>query len=132
MDESTIEKVGELMNDHIESIVKRLVQTGASQYAPKSAFEELISFGELIDRLSIVNIKLYLLKDEVEKRKNDKDEETAKFLAWQAVEDIRLVMERARLKRAIDEKMLGIVGRVVAGQTTGGFNPETKKYGGTG
>jgi hypothetical protein len=38
-------------------------------------------------------------------------------------------MERARLKRCIDEKLITIINRVNNGNITGGFNPEVKKYG---
>ncbi len=89
-----------------------------------NSFEELISMGELVDRLSIVNFKLYKLKDEVMDRQDDE-----KFKAWASVEDVKLVMERARLKRCIDEKLITIINRVNNGNITGGFNPEVKKYG---
>lgn len=88
-------------------------------------FEELVSMGELVDRLSIVNFKLFKLKDDV--MSNRKDDET--FRAWASVEDVKLVMERARLKRCIDEKLLTIIKKVKTGDETGGFNPEVKKYG---
>jgi NACalpha-BTF3-like transcription factor len=87
-------------------------------------FEELISMGELVDRLSIVNFKLYKLKDEVMDRQDDE-----KFKSWASVEDVKLVMERARLKRCIDEKLITTINRVNSGNTSGGFNPEVKKYG---
>lgn len=87
-------------------------------------FEELISMGELVDRLSIVNFKLYKLKDEVMDRQDDE-----KFKSWASVEDVKLVMERARLKRCIDEKLIKIINRVNSGNVSGGFNPEVKKYG---
>lgn len=89
-----------------------------------NAFEELISMGELVDRLSIVNFKLYKLKDEVMDRQDDE-----KFKSWASVEDVKLVMERARLKRCIDEKLITIINRVNSGNASGGFNPEVKKYG---
>ena len=74
--------------------------------------------GELIDRLSIVNFKLYTLKNEVMKRRDDE-----KFRAWASVEDVRLVEERARLKKCIDEKLAEYVCNKAC------FNPETKSYG---
>ena len=86
-------------------------------------FEELISMGELVDRLSIVNFKLYKLKDEVMLREDDEN-----FRSWASVEDVKLVMERARLKRCIDHKLLSIISRVNSGDDSGGFNPEVKKY----
>lgn len=87
-------------------------------------FEELISLGELVDRLSIVNFKLYKLKDEVMDRPNDNE-----FKSWASVEDVKLVRERARLKRCIDYKVLSMIHKVTSGNEDGGFNPEVKKYG---
>ena len=87
-------------------------------------FEELLSLGELVDRLSIVNFKLYKLKDEVMNRPDDNE-----FKSWASVEDVKLVRERARLKRCIDEKLLSMINRVKNGDDSGGFNPEVKKYG---
>lgn len=87
-------------------------------------FEEILSLGELIDRLSIVNFKLYKLKDEVMNRTNDES-----FKSWASVEDVKLVKERAKLKRCIDTKLIYTLNRVINGDTSGGFNPEVKKYG---
>lgn len=63
-----------------------------------SAYKKLIGFGELVDRLTIVNIKLYNLKNEVMRRQSDE-----KFLASAAIKDIALVEERSRLKKCIDQ-----------------------------
>jgi hypothetical protein len=90
----------------------------------ENSFEELISMGELVDRLSIINFKLYKLKDEVMDRQNDES-----FKSWASVEDVKLVMERSRLKRCIDEKIISTIHRVFNGNINGGFNPEVKKYG---
>jgi hypothetical protein len=80
-------------------------------------FEELISFGELVDRLSIVNYKLYDLKNEVIRRPGDQA-----FLAAAAIKDVALVEERARLKRCIDAKLISMI-------KNPNFNPEVKSYG---
>ena len=45
-----------------------------------------------------------------------------KFRSWASVEDVRLVMERNRLKMCIDEKVIGYI----SNKST--FNPETKLY----
>lgn len=87
-------------------------------------FENLISLGELIDRLSIVNFKLYNLKDEVMSETCSEE-----FKAEASVKDVYLVRERARLKKCIDEKVLYMMSRILKGDTMGGFNPEVKKYG---
>jgi hypothetical protein len=42
---------------------------------------------------------------------------------------VKLVRERARLKRCIDTKLLSIIHKVNSGEQDGGFNPEVKKYG---
>tara|TARA_Y100001951_G_C11140087_1_gene183143 strand:- start:135 stop:488 length:354 start_codon:yes stop_codon:yes gene_type:complete len=86
-------------------------------------FEGLISMGELVDRLTIVNIKLYNLKNEV------MDSKDQTFRSWAAEQDVYLVEERARLKKCIDEKLKAEIKRFVeTGES--GYNPEVKKYGG--
>jgi len=84
---------------------------------------ELVSMGELVDRLSIVNIKLFNLKDKV---MNTSDES---FRAWASVEDVKLVMERSRLKRAIDQKLIYTINIIKNGDSSGNFVPEVKRYG---
>lgn len=116
-----MEKLSELIDLTILESIKKYDNT---YNLGKNSFEELISMGELVDRLSIVNFKLYKLKDEVMDRQDDE-----KFKAWASVEDVKLVMERARLKRCIDEKLITIINRVNSGNASGGFNPEVKKYG---
>jgi len=115
------------ISDDIDNIIKNAVATYDGSYVCGNPFETLLSFGELVDRLSIVNFKLYKLKDEVIDRPEDE-----KFRAWASVEDVKLVEERARLKRCIDEKLLAIIKKFRYGDETGGFNPEVKKYGGKG
>ena len=112
------------MSEEIEKIIKLSIENFDDNFELNgSAFEELISMGELIDRLSIVNFKLFRLKDEV---MNNDDKE---FKAWASVEDVKLVKERARLKKCIDLKLLNMISRVIQGDETGGFVPEVKKYG---
>jgi hypothetical protein len=112
------------LSDSVDEAIQRAVAAYDGSVTLGNPFEELLSMGELVDRLSIVNFKLYTLKDQVMQRSNDLD-----FKAWASVEDVKLVKERARLKRCIDEKLLTIAARVVGGDVTGGFNPEVKKYG---
>jgi hypothetical protein len=112
------------MKNKINEIIVKAIENYDGSYQLDNSFEELISFGEIVDRLSIVNFKLFVLKDEVMKRPDDK-----KFKAWASVEDVKLVKERSRLKKCIDEKLLAIIKRVITGDETGGFNPEVKKYG---
>ena len=51
------------------------------------------------------------------------------FKAWASVEDVKLVKERARLKRCIDEKMVAMIAKYQNGDKNAGFNSEVKKYG---
>ena len=74
--------------------------------------------------MSIVNFKLFKLKDEVMDCQNDE-----KFKAWASVEDVKLVIERSRLKKCIDQKLISIIKKIKNNDTSGGFNPEVKKYG---
>ena len=112
------------ISDNIDNIIKNAIANYDGSYTCGNPFETLLSFGELVDRLSIINFKLYKLKDEVMIRKNDTE-----FRAWASVEDVRLVEERARLKRCIDEKLLSIIKKIRYGDDNGGFNPEVKNYG---
>ncbi len=114
-------KISDLIDEQIITSIKKYDN---SYKLDNNSFEELISMGELIDRLSIINFKLYRLKDEVMNRQEDND-----FKSWASVEDVKLVIERARLKKCIDEKLIKIINRVNTGEITGGFNPEVKKYG---
>ena len=112
------------ISDSIDDHIKQAITLYDNSYELTNPFEELLSFGELVDRLSIVNFKLYKLKDEVMIRPSDE-----RFGVWAAVEDVKLVRERARLKKCIDEKLISTIARINSGDSSGGFNPEVKKYG---
>ena len=114
------------ISENIDNIIEAAVKKYDGSYELGNPFEELISFGELVDRLSIVNFKLYKLKDEVMIRTSDD-----RFKSWASVEDVKLVRERARLKKCIDEKLICVIKKLNSGDSTGGFNPEVKKYGNT-
>lgn len=109
----------------IDLVIEQAIENHDDSYDLGNPFEELISMGELVDRLSIINFKLYRLKDKV----MDTPDNDVRFKAWASVEDVKLVMERARLKRCIDEKLITIIQRINSGNASGGFNPEVKKYG---
>ena len=64
------------------------------------------------------------LKDDVMLKENDNE-----FKSWASVEDVKLVKERARLKRCIDAKLISVINKISNGDSSGGFNPEVKKYG---
>lgn len=112
------------LSNLIDKTISQSIHDYDGSYVLGNSFEELLSMGELVDRLSIVNFKLYKLKDEVMDRPDDNT-----FKSWASVEDVKLVRERARLKKCIDEKLISIISRVNNGDDTGGFNPEVKKYG---
>lgn len=113
------------ISDHIDELIINSIKNYDGSLICGCSFETLLSFGELVDRLSIVNFKLYNLKDEVMIRQDDAD-----FRAWASVEDVKLVEERARLKKCIDEKLISMIQKIQSGDKSGGFNPEVKKYGG--
>jgi hypothetical protein len=112
------------MKNLVDNIIASAIKKYDGSYALDNSFEQMMSFGELVDRLSIVNFKLFTLKDEVMKRPDDNE-----FRSWASVEDVKLVKERSRLKRCIDEKLVAIITRIAEGDSSGGFNPEVKKYG---
>lgn len=114
----------ENMSKIIDSIIKNSIDNYDGSYELDNPFEELLSMGELVDRLSIVNFKLFKLKDEVMDRQDDFE-----FKSWASVEDVKLVRERSRLKKCIDEKLISIITRIGNGDESAGFNPEVKKYG---
>lgn len=116
--------VKENISELIDLTINQSIKNYDGSYNLDNPFEELLSMGELVDRLSIVNFKLYKLKDEVIDNPNDES-----FKSWASVEDVKLVRERARLKKCIDEKIISMITRVENGDSTAGFNPEVKKYG---
>jgi len=110
-----------MISKAVDSVIEDAIKKYDGSYAHATTFEKLISMGELIDRLSIVNFKLYTLKNKVMQSKDDK------FKSWAAEEDVKLVRERARLKACIDEKLGAMIHRFkLTGQT--GFNKEVKDY----
>jgi hypothetical protein len=115
----------ETLSNLIDKIIEKSIQNYDNTFdLQDNPFEDLISLGELVDRLSIVNFKLYKLKDEVMIRETDFE-----FKSWSSVEDVRLVRERSKLKKCIDEKLIYIISKINRGDESGGFNPEVKKYG---
>lgn len=68
---------------------------------------ELITFSELIDKLMIVNIKLYncLERSSILNDKVDKTDEDIKEIVKLSEDNIRLVRQRSAYKNAIDKKL---------------------------
>lgn len=114
-----------LLSNVFDGIIETQVKLSKCSLKPEvNEFEELLSMGELVDRLTIINIKLYKLKDDV---MNSKDNQ---FKAWAAEQDVYLVRERSRLKKCIDYKLSSDVIRIIEnGKSI--YNPEVKKYGDT-
>jgi hypothetical protein len=107
----------------VNKSVNSAVESYDGSYNCTEPLLELVSMGELVDRLSIINFKLFTLKDKVMESEDDS------FRAWASVEDVKLVMERSRLKKAIDTKLVHMINTVLDGDDSGGFNPEVKRYG---
>ena len=107
-----------VFSEEIEKVIIEAVNSFDDHAIYVGVALKLLSMGELIDRLTIVNCKLFNLKNDVIDNKNNKE-----FCAWAAIEDVHLVEERARLKKCIDTKLISYI----VGTST--FNPETKKYG---
>jgi len=86
---------------------------------------ELITLSELIDRLSIVNIKLYNLLEKTTELDGKKDKTGADvaLIVRLSGDNIRLVKQRSQLKLAIDQKINDAIIR-------GGINvlDEVKNY----
>ena len=88
------------------------------------AFMELDGFAELVDRLAIVNIKLFKLKD------LQTEETDEKILAASAKLDVDLCKTRSKLKNALNAKIAQIIQDVCDSDVD--FNPqepEVKVYG---
>ena len=107
----------------VEKQVELSVKSYDGSYNNTEPLRDLVSMGELVDRLSIVNFKLYTLKDKVMESTDES------FRAWASVEDVKLVMERSRLKKAIDRQLAHMICTILSGDTSGGSNPEVKRYG---
>ena len=68
---------------------------------------ELVTFSELIDKLTVINIKLFNLLDKTAEldKKIEKSKEEIDLIVKLSGENIRLVKQRSNLKSAIDKKL---------------------------
>jgi len=68
---------------------------------------ELVTFSELIDKLMIVNIKLYVLMDKIAEYSalEKLSEKEAIILLSLNKDQVRLVQQRSELKSAVDKKL---------------------------
>jgi hypothetical protein len=68
---------------------------------------ELITFAELIDKLTVINIKLFNLLEKTAEldKKAEKTKDEIELIVKLSGENIRLVRQRSNLKSAIDKKL---------------------------
>lgn len=113
-----------MMSDEVDIIIRARVNLFDNSFRlDNNPSLDLLSMGELIDRLSIVNFKLFTLKNRVLEKIDDKE-----FCSWASVEDIKLVEERARLKKVIDQKLDQKICEILKDGKSS-FNAESKSYG---
>jgi hypothetical protein len=69
--------------------------------------EEIMTFSELIDRLITINIKLYMLLEKTSEldRKEKKSKEDIELIIKLSGDNVRLAIQRSKLKSAIDAKL---------------------------
>jgi ribosome-associated translation inhibitor RaiA len=68
---------------------------------------ELVTFSELLDKLSVVNIKLFNLLEKTAEldKKAEKSKEDVDLIIKLSGENIHLIKQRSNLKSAIDKKL---------------------------
>ena len=68
---------------------------------------DLVTFSELVDKLMIVNIKLYILMDKIAEYSalEKLSEKEAIILLSLNKDQVRLVKQRSELKSAVDKKL---------------------------
>ena len=66
-----------------------------------------MTFSELIDRLITINIKLYMLLEKTSEldRKEKKSKEDIELIVKLSGDNVRLAIQRSKLKSAIDAKL---------------------------
>ena len=108
-----IELTKRTLSDVLDCIIDISVKDfDASSELAFTEFSNLISLGELIDRLTIVNIKLFNLKNEVMRNQGVSPDSPSVSDEWfrnAAVYDVRLCEERSRIKACIDKKTLAMI-----------------------
>ncbi len=112
-----------MLSDTVESIISQAIDQFDDNYHAENNYEKLLGLGELVEKLSITNFKLYTLKNEVIRRKGDEA-----FCAWASEEDVKLCRARGLLKNCIDDKLRAYISREVHNETEQVIG-ETKLYG---
>jgi hypothetical protein len=86
---------------------------------------DIVTFSELLDKLMVINIKLFnLLEKTAELDKKEKTKEDIDLIVKLSGENIRLAKQRSNLKSAIDKKLNEAIS---AGETQ--VLDEVKNYG---
>lgn len=99
MDEAIDRRISDTLVEFFES-------TEVDLWFEPSDCLNLMSIGELVDRLTIVNLKLFKLKD------YQSNSDDGAGLARSAKSDVALCKERSNIKSAINEKIFSIASRV--------------------
>jgi len=103
----------------------------------KNIYEVFTSFSELVDKLSIENIRLWHLKDDVMAMKAEleskglkpkRKQEILEKLAKLSFQDVDIVKKRSALKKAIDQMFVSNVQAIIKGKKTVVLD-EHKAYG---
>jgi len=111
-------------SDLIEASIQSSIKEWNEQ--PKDVIQdyEVMGLGELIERLAIANLKLFKEKD----AQADKITSRTTFWYRQSVErDVELCRERAKLKNAIDKKIIAMISSGEKAHSQ--FSKEIKNYG---
>jgi ribosomal protein L33 len=108
------------MDETIQKIIEEVLLDYSNIDIKNNIFEEILTFGELVDRLTITNIKLYNLKNDVMRSTDEK------FKSDSCITDVRLVEERSKLKSAITSKLMYCIKKVINNKPE---LVEVKKYG---
>lgn len=103
----------------------------------KHPLDEINTISDLLDRLSIENIRLWHLKDDVADLKKElenkntistRKNEIYKILAEKSFIDIDIVKKRSALKKAIDLAIINTIESVLKGKRSP-ITDEHKSYG---
>lgn len=102
-----------------------------------SPLDLINTISDLIDRLSIENIRLWHLKDDVMVLKQELEQknlpkkrrdEILEILAQKSFTDIDIVRKRSALKKAIDKTLIQVITNVIKGNDIA-ITDEHKQYG---
>ena len=113
------------------------VNSEKQQQIDDSPLDLINTMSDLIDRLSIENIRLWHLKDDVMALKHELEQkslpksrrdEILEILAQKSFTDIDIVKKRSALKKEIDKKLIHVITNVIKGNDIP-ITDEHKQYG---